>query len=348
MKAIGFKRHLPIDHEQAFESCELAVPEPGPTDLRVAVEAVSVNPVDTKVRAPRHPDPDHPDNRADPAPRVLGFDACGVVDAVGAEVTRFRPGDVVFYAGDIGRPGSNAEFQLVDEAIVGHAPQSLEPADAAALPLTALTAWESLFDRLGLDPDGADAGKAVLLINGAGGVGSIAIQLARVAGLKVIATASRPESRQWCLDLGADEVVDHFGDLPAQLAERGIESIPAIACFNDLDRHYPAMAQLVAPQGRLVSIVGHKTPLPFGQLRDKSVGFFWEYMFTRPRFDTPDKGRQGEILDTVADMVDEGRLVSTRSQVLGTISVENLREAHRRIEAGHVIGKLALAGFDDE
>ena len=347
MKAIGFERHLPVDHPEAFRAFDLAVPEPGSHDLRVAVEAVSVNPVDTKVRAPRNPDPDHPDNRADPSPRVLGFDAVGVVDAVGSAVTRFQVGDVVFYAGDIGRPGSNAEFQLVDEAIVGHAPRAIEPDAAAALPLTALTAWETLFDRLGLDPDGADAGTPVLLINGAGGVGSMAIQLARAAGLTVIATASRPESRRWCLDLGADEVVDHFGDLSAQLAENGTDSVPAIACFNDLDRHYPAMAQLVAPQGRLASIVGNKSPLPFQELRDKSVGFFWEYMFTRPRFDTPDKHRQGEILDAVASMVDDGRLVTTRSETLGVISADNLRAAHRALEAGHVIGKLTLAGFED-
>ncbi|MCL7745305.1 zinc-binding alcohol dehydrogenase family protein [Guyparkeria hydrothermalis] len=347
MKAIGFERHLPVDHPEAFRAFDLPVPEPGTFDLRVAVEAVSVNPVDTKVRAPRHADPDHPDNRAHPAPRVLGFDALGVVDAVGASVTRFQPGDVVYYAGDIGRPGSNAEFQLVDEAIVGHAPRGVDSADAAALPLTALTAWETLFDRLGLSPDGEDAGTPVLLINGAGGVGSMAIQLARDAGLKVIATASRPESRQWCLDLGAVEVVDHFGDLPAQLAERGIREIPAIACFNDLDRHYTAMAELVAPQGRLASIVGNKSPLPFQELRDKSVGFFWEYMFTRPRFDTPDKGRQGEILDTVAAMVEEGRVLTTRHEVLGTINAENLRAAHRALEGGHVIGKIVLAGFDD-
>ncbi|MFO7808379.1 zinc-binding dehydrogenase [Guyparkeria sp.] len=201
------------------------------------------------------------------------------------------------------------------------------------MPLTALTAWETLFDRLDLSPDGEDAGTPVLLINGAGGVGSMAIQLARVAGLKVIATASRPESRQWCFDLGADEVVDHFGDLPAQLAERGLDSIPAIACFNDLDRHYPAMAQLVAPQGRLASIVGNKKPLPFQELREKSVGLFWECMFTRPRFDNPEKGRQGEILDAVIGMVDDGRLVSTRSQGLGTISAENLRTAHRLLSS---------------
>jgi len=347
MKAIGFERHLPIDHPEALRAFELPVPDPGPTDLRVAVEAVSVNPVDTKVRAPRHTDPGHPDNRAEPSPRVLGFDALGVVDAVGASVTRFRPGDVVYYAGDIGRPGSNAEFQLVDEAIVGHAPRGVDPADAAALPLTALTAWETLFDRLGLSPDGADAGTPVLLINGAGGVGSIAIQLARTAGLKVIATASRPESRQWCLALGAEVVVDHFGDLPDQLAEHGIEQVPAIACFNDLDRHYTAMADLVAPQGRLASIVGNKSPLPFQGLRDKSVGFFWEYMFTRPRFDTPDKGRQGEILDAVAAMVEDGRVRTTRHEVLGTISAEHLRTAHRLLEDGRVIGKLTLAGFDD-
>jgi alcohol dehydrogenase len=347
MKAIGFERHLPVDHPEAFRAFDLPVPEPGAHDLRVAVEAVSVNPVDTKVRAPRHADPDHPDNRADPAPRVLGFDALGVVDAVGDSVSRFQPGDVVFYAGDIGRPGSNAEFQLVDEAIVGHAPHGVEPADAAALPLTALTAWETLFDRLGLDPDGADAGTTVLLINGAGGVGSMAIQLARAAGLRVVATASRSESRQWCLDLGADEVVDHFRELPAQLAGLGIESIPAIACFNDLDRHYAAMAELVAPQGRLASIVGNKAPLAFHELRDKSVGFFWEYMFTRPRFDTPDKGRQGEILDTVAAMVEEGVVRTTRHEVLGEISAGNLRAAHRALEGGQVIGKLTLAGFGE-
>ena len=347
MKAIGFDRHLPIDHPQAFIEYELPLPEPGPTDLRVAIEAVSVNPVDTKVRAPRHADPDHPDNRADPAPKVLGFDALGVVDAVGSAVTRFRTGDAVFYAGDIGRPGSNAEFQLVDEAIVGHAPRGIDPADAAALPLTALTAWETLFDRLGLDPDGADAGTPVLLINGAGGVGSMAIQLARAAGLKVIATASRRESQQWCRDLGADLVVNHFGDLPGQLSEHQIDSIPSIACFNDLDRHYPAMAQLVAPQGRLVSIVGNKTPLPFQELRDKSVGFFWEYMFTRPRFNTPDKACQGEILDTVAGMLEAGGLKTTRHEVFGRINVDNLRAAHRALESGRVIGKLTLAGFDD-
>ncbi|MBN2873121.1 MAG: zinc-binding alcohol dehydrogenase family protein, partial [Halothiobacillaceae bacterium] len=258
-----------------------------------------------------------------------------------------QPGDVVFYAGDIGRPGSNAEFQLVDEAIVGHAPRGIDAADAAALPLTALTAWETLFDRLGLSPDGEDAGTPVLLINGAGGVGSMAIQLARAAGLRVIATASRPESRQWCLDLGAELVVDHFGDLPAQLAEQGVSAIPAIACFNDLDRHYSAMAELVAPQGRLASIVGNKSPLPFQELRDKSVGFFWEYMFTRPRFDTPDKGRQGKILDAVAAMVEDGRVLTTRHEVLGRIDLDNLRTAHRELEAGHVIGKLTLLGFDE-
>ncbi len=348
MKAIGFEKHLPVDHAEAFRAFDLPVPEPGPHHLRVAVEAVSVNPVDTKVRAPRHADPAHPDNRAGPAPRVLGFDALGVVDAVGSAVTRFRPGDVVFYAGDIGRPGSNAEFQLVDEAIVGHAPRGVDPSAAAALPLTSLTAWETLFDRLGLDPNGEDAGTPILLINGAGGVGSMAIQLARAAGLKVIATASRPESRRWCLDLGADVVVDHFGDLPAQLEEQGIGEIPAIACFNDLDRHFAAMAELVAPQGRLASIVGNKSPQPFAALRDKSVSFFWEYMFTRPRFDTADKHRQGEILDAVAAMVDEGKLVSTRTETLGSIDADNLREAHRRLEAGHVIGKLTLAGFDGE
>ena len=347
MKAIGFERHLPVDHPEAFRAFDLPVPEPGAHDLRVAVEAVSVNPVDTKVRAPRHADPDHPDNRADPSPRVLGFDALGVVDAVGDAVSRFQPGDVVFYAGDIGRPGSNAEFQLVDEAIVGHAPRAVDAVDAAALPLTALTAWETLFDRLGLSPDGEDAGTPVLLINGAGGVGSMAIQLARAAGLRVIATASRPESRQWCLDLGAEVVVDHFGDLPAQLAEHELADVPVIACFNDLDRHFHAMAELVAPQGRLASIVGNKSPLAFQGLRDKSVGFFWEYMFTRPRFDTPDKHRQGEILDTVGQMVDDGRLLTTRHEVLGEIGVENLRAAHRALEGGHVIGKLVLSGFGD-
>jgi len=277
---------------------------------------------------------------------VLGWDAAGTVAAVGPEVTLFKVGDPVYYAGSITRSGANAEFHLVDERIVGHKPASLDFANAAALPLTAITAWEALFDRLGISPKGDHAGRSVLIIGGAGGVGSIGIQLAKVlAGLTVIATASRPESQEWCRRLGADHTVDHRGDLPAQLKALGFAEVDYILCFNDIDGHFAAMTELVAPQGKICTIVSNTRPLPVELLKNKSATFVWEFMFTRAMFSTPDMVAQHRLLNEVARLVDAGRLQTTLGENLGSINAENLRRAHAMLEGGRTIGKLVLEGF---
>jgi zinc-binding alcohol dehydrogenase family protein len=313
---------------------ELPMPQPGGRDLRVRVEAVSVNPIDAK----RRRDP----SKHDATPRVLGWDAAGTVDAVGPAVTLFRPGDPVYYAGDVTRPGCNSEFHLVDERLAGRRPASLDAAGAAALPLTTITAWESFFDRMAIDPGGAQTGATILILNGAGGVGSIGIQLARLAGLHVIASASRPESADWCRALGAHEVVDHRGDLEGQVGR----PVDYVANFSgDLDAHWLAMTALVAPQGRLVSIVGNTAPLPMEALRAKSASLSWELMFTRPRYRTPDMIRHHELLTQVARWIDEGRLQCTARARLGPISASTVREAHERVESGTTIGKLVLQGW---
>ncbi|HEY1290501.1 MAG TPA: zinc-binding alcohol dehydrogenase family protein [Burkholderiales bacterium] len=313
-----------------FQDIEQPRPAPAGRDLLVKVEAISVNPVDTKQR------------KVDsPAPRVLGWDAAGSVEAVGPEVTLFKRGDEVYYAGDVTRPGANSEFHLVDERIVGKKPKRLDFAQAAAIPLTAITAWEAFFDRMKIDRGGKDAGKTLLVIGGAGGVGSIGIQLAKLAGLKVIATASRPESIAWVKELGADEVVDHRKDLAAQV-KRPVEYI---ANFNDLDTHWAAMGQLVAPQGALVAIVGNQKPLPMDLVRSKSATMCWELMFTRPRFKTPDMIEQHRLLNQVADWLDAGKLRGTLKETLSPINAANLRKAHERLESGTMIGKLVLRGW---
>ncbi|QQX86401.1 zinc-binding alcohol dehydrogenase family protein [Cupriavidus necator] len=338
MKAIGLTQYLPITDPRSLQDVEIDKPSPGGRDLLVKVEAVSVNPVDTKVRAPKA--------QVEPTPRVLGWDAAGTVTAVGPEVTLFKVGDPVYYAGSITRSGANAEFHLVDERIVGHKPASLDFANAAALPLTAITAWEALFDRLGISPKGDHAGRSVLIIGGAGGVGSIGIQLAKVlAGLTVIATASRPESQAWCRRLGADHTVDHRGDLPAQLKTLGFAEVDYILCFNDTDGHFPAMAGLIAPQGKICTIVENARPLPVELLKNKSATFVWEFMFTRAMFSTPDMVAQHRLLNEVARLVDAGRLQTTLGENLGRINAENLRRAHAMLEGGRTIGKLVLEGF---
>ncbi|AOI97909.1 MULTISPECIES: zinc-binding alcohol dehydrogenase family protein [Burkholderia] len=338
MKAVGLTRYLPIDDPQALVDVELPQPVPGPRDLLVKVEAISVNPVDTKVRAPKP--------QVEETPRVLGWDAAGTVVAVGAEVTMFRPGDEVFYAGSITRPGANSAFHTVDERIAAIKPRSLDFAASAALPLTALTAWEALFDRLRVSPQGADAGKSVLIIGGAGGVGSIAIQLAKTLGkLHVIATASRPASAEWVRSLGADDVVDHFGDLPAQLREIGHANVDYVLIFNDTDRHFPAAAEVIRPQGGICTIVENEKPIPVELLKAKSAAFHWEFMFTRAMFETPDMIEQHKILSEVARLVDGGTLRTTLGEQLGTINAANLRRAHQLLEAGRAIGKLVLSGF---
>jgi len=314
---------------------ELPKPNPGPRDLLVKVEAVSVNPVDTKRRA----DP----AKTDSAPRVLGWDAAGTVAAVGAQVTLFKPGDAVFYAGDVTRAGSNSEFQLVDERIVGRKPKKLDFAQAAAIPLTAITAWEAFFDRMKIR---RDSGASVLIINGAGGVGSIAIQIAKATGLKVIATASRPETIAWVKELGADHVVDHRKALRPQVEALGYKQIDYIANFSgELDAHWPAMTDLVAPQGAVVAIVGNRDPLPMDIVRSKSASVCWELMFTRPRFQTPDMIEQHKLLNQVSEWLDAGKLRTTLRETLTPINAANVRKAHEKLESGKTIGKLVLAGW---
>jgi NADPH:quinone reductase len=304
---------------------ELPVPSPAGRDLLVKVEAVSVNPVDTKRRMVEAKEP-----------KVLGWDAAGTVQSVGSEVTLFKPGDAVYYAGDVTRPGSNSELHLVDERIVGRKPRSLDFAQAAAIPLTAITAWECYFDRLK-----TKAGATLLILGGAGGVGSIGIQIAKLAGLKVIASASRPESIAWVKELGADQVVDHRKDLPAQI--KG--NVDYIAVYNDLDMHWAAIGELIAPQGGIVSIVGNLKPLSMDAVRAKSASLCWELMFTRPRFKTPDMIEQHKLLNQVADWLDAGKLRGTLKQTLTPINAANLRKAHAQLESGTTIGKLVLQGW---
>ena len=338
MKAIALTRYLPIDDPESLADVELPRPSASGHDLLVRIEAVSVNPVDTKVRAPR------PEVEAQP--KVLGFDAAGVVEAIGADVTLFKPGDAVFYAGDITRSGSNAEYQLVDERIVGHKPRSLDFARAAALPLTSITAWELMFDRMRLDPDGRDAGKSLLIIGGAGGVGSIAIQLARRAGLVVIATASRPETIDWVRRMGAQHVVDHRKALGPELAALGFTHVDAIVNLADTDRYWTTIGELIAPQGQVGLIVEPKGALAIGgPFKAKCVGIHWETMFGRARFKTADLIEQHRLLDRIAALVDAGEIRTTHTETLGKIDAANLRAAHARIESGTTIGKLALEGW---
>lgn len=336
MKAIQFKAGKPISDPDAAITVDVPKPKPTGRDVLVRVEAVALNPVDTKVR---------PKAGADDA--ILGYDAAGTVVEIGDGVEHLAVGDAVYYAGDIRRPGSNAEFQLVDERIVGNCPVTLDAAAAAALPLTALTAYESLFDRLGLDPDGADAGKTLLIIGGAGGVGSIGIQLAKSAGLIVIATASRDESASWCRDLGADHVINHNDPLRPQIEGHGLANVDFIANFNNTTAYWDTMGDLIAPQGKIVLIVEEQGPLLLGgDYKRKSVTVVWELMFTRSMFTTADIGMQREILNRVAMMVDEGRIRSTVDKVTGLITAENILAAHRAQQTGRIVGKQVLAGWE--
>ncbi|MFO1056057.1 MAG: zinc-binding alcohol dehydrogenase family protein [Dongiaceae bacterium] len=337
MRAIGYRHPRPLADEDALVELDLPAPEPGPRDLRVAVKAVSVNPVDVKQRARAAP----PEGTA----RVLGFDAAGVVESVGAEVTLFKPGDAVFYAGAIDRPGSNAALQLVDERIVGPKPRSLGFAEAAALPLTALTAWELLFDRLGVPCGRKTGGGALLVINGAGGVGSILIQLARrLTGLAVIATASRPETVAWVRAMGAAHVVDHRRPLDEGLAAIGIPAVEYVAGLTASDAHLPAIVRAIAPQGRL-ALIDDPAEFDIVPLKRKSVSVHWELMFTRSLYGTADMIEQHRILAEVAALVDAGVLRTTMTENLGPLTVAGLRRAHALVESGRAIGKTVLEGF---
>ncbi len=310
------------------------MPQPGDHDLLVEVKAVSINPVDTKVHKGIQ-------KNGLQEPRILGWDASGIVKATGSKVTGFQPGDEVYYAGDITRPGSNTTHQLIDARIVGHKPKSLDWAAAASVPLTALTAWEGLFERLNIQDASAD--KTLLIIGGAGGVGSLAIPFAKHSSkVKVIATASREESAQWCRDRGADLVVSYH-DLPGELAKHDIKFVDYIFILNDTDGHWPAVSQLIAPQGHICTIVENTQPLNQDALKSKSAALHWEFMYTRSMYQTADMARQGEILDHVARLIDDGIVESALSETLHGLSVETIHEAHEKVLAGHMRGKVVIA-----
>jgi len=317
-----------------FIAIELPQPEVGEFDLLVEVKAVSVNPVDTKVHKGAQK------NGLD-APRVLGWDASGVVKAVGSAVKHFKAGDEVWYAGDITRSGSNATEQLIDSRIVARKPSSLNWAEAAAMPLTALTAWEALFEHLHIQNAGEE--KTLLIIGGAGGVGSLAIPFAALRSkVKVIATASRPESAQWCLDRGADLTVN-YKDLKGELAKHDIKQVDFILCLNDTDGHWAAISDLIAPMGHICTIVENEHPLDQSSLKVKSAALHWELMFTRSMFNTPDIAQQGEILKQVAELVDAGKVKTTLSDTLHGLTVESIEAAHAKVLDGHMQGKVVIA-----
>ena len=338
MKAIAYYAPGAIDRDDALLDIDLPDPVPGARDLLVEVRAISVNPVDTKLRASAMP--------AAGEAKVLGWDVAGVVRAVGSAVTLFKPGDEVFYAGSITRPGANSELHVVDERIVGRKPGSLPFAEAAALPLTAITAWELLFDRLQVAEGTADQGQSLLVVGAAGGVGSILVQLARqLTGLTVIGTASRPETQAWVRELGAHHVIDHGKPLNEELARIGIAQVTHVASLTQTDQHYDAIVEALAPQGRLALIDDPLQPLDVMKLKRKSISLHWELMFTRSLFETADMIEQHRLLDRVADLVDAGTLKTTLGEHFGTINAENLRRAHALLESGKAKGKIVLEGF---
>jgi NADPH2:quinone reductase len=336
MRAIGYTHSLPIDDPASLVDIDLPKPEATGRDLLVAVKAVSVNPVDAKIRM-RRADP--------PAWQVLGWDAAGVVEAVGPDVTGFSVGDHVFYAGALNRPGTNAEYHLVDERLVGTKPVSLDWAQAAALPLTAITAWETLFDRLSVNTLVPGGPRAILIVGGAGGVGSIAVQLARtLTDLTVIATASRDETRAWVRGLGTHHVIDHTKPLAAQVAALGVGAPEFVFSTTHTDAHLAEIVDLIAPQGRF-ALIDDPASLDVVPFKQKSVSIHWELMFTRSLFETADMSEQGLILNEVARLIDVGRLETTLGEAFGTIDAANLRRAHARIESHTAKGKIVLEGF---
>lgn len=336
MKAVGYHQSLPIDHPDSLQDITLPDPTPGPRDLLVRVHAVSVNPVDTKIRMRKAP--------AAGQAGVLGWDAVGIVEATGSEVAGFAKGDRVYYAGAIDRPGSNSELHLVDARIAAKAPASLSDAEAAALPLTSITAWEMLFDRLRVPMHGG-AGQTLLVTGGAGGVGSILIQLARqLTQLRVVATASRAETRQWCLDLGAHVVIDHSQPMVPQLQAAGIDAVDMVASLTHTAEHYEQIIEALRPQGQ-ITLIDDMDMLDAMKLKTKSISLHWELMFTRSLFQTADMGEQGKLLAEVARLVDEGRIRSTVNEQFGAITAANLRRAHALLESGKAQGKIVLVGF---
>ncbi|MBV5316685.1 MAG: zinc-binding alcohol dehydrogenase family protein [Desulfobulbaceae bacterium] len=337
MKAIAYQISLPIEHPNSLQDIEIDDPLATGRDLLVEVRAVSVNPVDTKVRMRDTPPSGHW--------RILGWDAVGIVRAVGPEVTLFAPGDRVWYAGDITRQGTNAELHLVDERLVGRMPETLDSAEAAALPLTSITAWEMLFDRLGLTPGKKMTDQCLLIIGAGGGVGSIMTQLARrLTGLTVIGTASRPETQEWVRKLGAHHVINHTRPLSEELRRIGIPLVSHIVSLTQTDLHYPEIVEVIAPQGKF-GLIDDPTSIDITKLKGKSVSLHWELMFTRSKFRTADMIAQHRILTEMAALVDDGLIRSTLVDAMAPINAHNLKRAHALIESGKSRGKIVLSGF---
>jgi NADPH2:quinone reductase len=339
MKAVALTHYLPLDQPESLFDVDLPMPVAHGRDLLVAVKAVSVNVLDNRVRRPK--------DKVEASPRVLGWDGAGVVVAVGADVTLFKPGDEVYYAGDLGRQGSNSELQLVDERLVGFKPATLSYEAAAAMPLAGLTAWEALFHQLRLSESPAEAPrKTILIIGAAGGVGSIAVQLAaKVAGLDVIATASRSESEAWVRKMGAQHVVNHHGDIAGQLKGLGYDQVDYVLILADTDKYYPVAAQVVAPFGSICTAVEVKAPIDYGVLWDKSVSLTWVMVFTRVDYQLPSMAEHKRILDAMAGLLDAGILVSTATKVITPIDAANVRGALDLLQTGGVIGKIVLKDF---
>lgn len=331
MKSILAKSGSKAQDTGAFIILDQQIPEPQNQDLQVRVIAIGMNPVDTKVRKIFEND------------AVLGWDAYGVVEKTGEDVKGFKAGDKVFYAGDITKPGCNSEYHLVDHRIVAVAPKSLSPADSVAMPLTSITAWEGLFERLGFTPEeNGNRGKSILIIGGAGGVGSVAIQLARWAGLKVFATASRPETVDWCKDLGAEVILNHRNNLYEELQTAGTASVDAIFCTTQMETHWKAMADCIRPQGHIVFIDDPAQPIDITAFKVKSVSLSWEFMYTRSMFETADISEQGKLLSTVALLLDEKTLVTTRQKTFTGLTPENIQAMHIKQESGTMMGKQVL------
>ncbi|WP_434519089.1 zinc-binding alcohol dehydrogenase family protein [Pseudomonas sp. NFX1] len=335
MKAVVYTQPgLPIQDAQSLYDTQLPTPTPGARDLLVEVKAIAVNPVDTKIRA----------SRGGEQPQVLGWDAVGVVREVGAEVTLFQPGDEVFYAGAIDRQGTYSELHVVDERIVGHKPRSLDNASAAALPLTSITAWELLFDRLGV-VENAGKGQSLLVIGAAGGVGSILVQLAsKLTQLTVIGTASRPETQAWVKELGAHHVIDHSKPIAPQLQALGLDTVDYVISLTHTDTYLAQLVEVLRPQGKL-ALIDDPAQLDVMPLKRKSLSLHWELMFTRSLYKTEDMIKQHQLLERVSKLIDDGVLKTTVGEHFGTINADNLKRAHAVIESGKARGKIVLEAF---
>ncbi|USX19094.1 zinc-binding alcohol dehydrogenase family protein [Oxalobacteraceae bacterium OTU3REALA1] len=337
MKAVAYRKSLPIDHADSLIDIELPAPQAQGRDLLVEVKAISVNPVDVKIRANVAP--------AEGEDKVIGWDAAGVVKAVGPDVTLFKPGDEVWYAGDLTRPGTNSELHLVDERIVGHKPKNIDFAQAAALPLTAITAWELLFDRLGVSRDKGLQGQSLLVTGAAGGVGSILVQLARqLTGLTIIGTASRPDTAAWVKELGAHHVIDHSKPLNEEVARLGLPPVTYVASLTHTDDHWSAIVEVLAPQGK-VAVIDDPAAIDVRQLKRKSASLHWEFMFARSMFNTADIQKQHDLLNDVAKLVDTGVVKTTLAERFGKIDAANLKRAHALLASNRAKGKIVLEGF---